>query len=532
MIRFDRVGVTYDDAEKAALQDVSLEVGEGELCLVVGSTGSGKSTLLGCVNGHVPHFTGGTLRGTVTIGGRDTRSYRPRDLADVVGLVGQDPSRGFVTDRVTDELAYTMESLGVPLPVMRRRVEDTLDLLGLAELRDRPLATLSGGQQQRVAIGAALTAHPAVLVLDEPTSALDPAAAEEVLAALQRLVHDVGMTVLLAEHRLERVVGYADSMILVRDGSARYGDPATLMTTSPVAPPVVELGRSQNWQPLPLTVRDARRRAGSLRGAVNPPPPESPSSRPPRAVAKSLVAGHGRTAVVGPLSLTLGAGSVTGLMGRNGSGKSTLLWTLAGALPALQGSITIDGQAPRSLTPALRRAVVALVPQQPGDLLYRTSVSDELEQADRDAQVRSGSAVALFGRLAPDVDVTVHPRDLSEGQRLALALSIQLCSRPPLLLLDEPTRGLDYPAKSRLTAMLTDLATTGTTTLLATHDVEFAAAACDRMLILAEGTLIADGPTAEVVTASPTYAPSIAKVFAPTPVLTVADVLSSLREPA
>ncbi|MDX6275590.1 MAG: energy-coupling factor transport system ATP-binding protein, partial [Frankiales bacterium] len=215
MIRFEQVSVRYAGADEPVLHDVNLVVPEGELCLVLGRTGSGKSTLLRCVNGLVPHFTGGTLTGRVTVAGRDTRTHPPRELADVVGVVPQDPLAGFVTDTVEDELAYGMESLGVAPAVMRRRVEETLDLLGLAELRTRPLLSLSAGQQQRVAIGAVLTTHPQVLVLDEPTSALDPPAAEEVLAALTRLVHDLGLTVLVAEHRLERVVQYADRVIHV-----------------------------------------------------------------------------------------------------------------------------------------------------------------------------------------------------------------------------------------------------------------------------------------------------------------------------
>ena len=239
-------------------------VDEGELCLVVGRTGSGKSTLLGAINGLVPHFTGGQLAGRVIVDGRDTRDHPPRELADVVGVVGQDPLAGFVTDTVEEELAYAMEQLAVPPAVMRKRVEETLDLLGIAELRRRPLRTLSGGQQQRVAIGAVLTAHPRVLVLDEPTSALDPTAAEEVLAAITRLVHDLGITVVVAEHRLERVVQYADRLVLLTgDGAAVAGPPADVLVDSPVAPPVVELGRLAGWAPLPLSVRDARRRAGA-----------------------------------------------------------------------------------------------------------------------------------------------------------------------------------------------------------------------------------------------------------------------------
>ncbi|WP_369209108.1 ABC transporter ATP-binding protein, partial [Streptomyces sp. PU-14G] len=266
MITFDHVSVVYEDAHEPALPTVDAHLPEGELCLLIGASGAGKSTLLGTVSGLVPHFTGGTLRGRVTVAGRDTRTHKPRELADLVGTVGQDPLAHFVTDTVEDELAYGMESLGLPAATMRRRVEETLDLLGLNDLRDRPIASLSGGQQQRVAIGSVLTPHPEVLVLDEPTSALDPPAAEEVLAVIQRLVHDLGTTVLMAEHRLERVVQYADQVLLLSpDGTARLGDPAAMLAVSPVRPPVAELGELAGWDPLPLSVRDARRRATGLR---------------------------------------------------------------------------------------------------------------------------------------------------------------------------------------------------------------------------------------------------------------------------
>ena len=209
--------------------------------------------------------------------GATPATHPPRELADVVGVVGQNPAATFVTDTVEDELAYTMESLGVAPDVMRRRVEDTLDLLGLVELRARAVSTLSGGQAQRVAIGAVLTAHPRVLVLDEPTSALDPAAAEDVLAAVQRLVHDLGLTVLIAEHRLERVVQHADTVLwLPGDGCAVRGAPRAIMARTPITPPIVTLGRALGWSPLPLTVRDARVPARELRDALPPHRRRSP----------------------------------------------------------------------------------------------------------------------------------------------------------------------------------------------------------------------------------------------------------------
>ena len=333
VIGFEAVTVTYEDAAAPVLRDFSLTVEEGELCLVAGRTGVGKSTVLGAINGLVPHFTGGRLAGRVSVAGLDTRTTPPRELAHVVGVVGQDPLAGFVTDTVEDELAYTMEQLAVPPAAMRKRVEETLDLLGIAELRRRPLRTLSGGQQQRVAIGAALTAHPAVLVLDEPTSALDPTAAEDVLAAITRLVHDLGTTVVVAEHRLERVVQHADRLVLLTgSGAAVSGPPADVLVDSPVAPPVVELGRLAGWAPLPLSVRDARRQAAPLRstleGAV---PPAAPSpGRAPVLTARDVVVRYGAVLAVREVDLDLSTGEVVALMGRNGSGKSSLLWALQG----------------------------------------------------------------------------------------------------------------------------------------------------------------------------------------------------------
>ncbi|MGC4931163.1 ABC transporter ATP-binding protein [Streptomyces sp. DT117] len=549
MITFDQVTVEYDGAAEPVLREVNLEVEEGELCLVVGHTGVGKSTLLGAVNGLVPHFTGGTLYGTVTVDGRSTADHPPRELADVVGVVGQDPLDGFVTDTVEEELAYAMEWLAISPAVMRKRVEETLDLLGLADLRHRALYELSGGQQQRVAIGSVLTAHPRVLVLDEPTSALDPTAAEEVLAAVTRLVHDLGVTVLLAEHRLERVVQYADRVIhLPGDGRVVSGAPADIFTTSSIAPPIVELGRAARWSPLPLSVRDARRAAAPLRTALaaTPPPPVRPVPQeqgPALLTARGVTVAYRGVAAVREVDLDLRGGEITALMGRNGSGKSSLLWALQGSGPRKSGTVRVDrghtegsrtpakGSDPKNLTAAEARQLVGLVPQTPTDLLYLESVEQELDQADTESAARDGdglSARAILDRLAPGIDGATHPRDLSEGQKLALVLAIQLTAAPRVLLLDEPTRGLDYRAKTQLIAMVDELAAGGRSVVVSTHDVEFAARAADRVVVMAEGDIVADGPTAEVIVASPVFAPQVAKILSPLPYLTVDQVVSVL----
>ncbi|MFE3554667.1 ABC transporter ATP-binding protein [Streptomyces sp. NPDC059193] len=705
MIRFEQVSVTYDGAAGPSLQGVDLVIPEGELTLLVGPSGVGKSTLLGAVSGLVPHFTGGRLRGRVTVAGRDTRTHKPRELADVVGTVGQDPLAHFVTDVVEDELAYGMESLGLPPAVMRRRVEETLDLLGLNELRDRPIATLSGGQQQRVAIGSVLTPHPRVLVLDEPTSALDPAAAEEVLAVLQRLVHDLGTTVLMAEHRLERVVQYADQVLLLPSPGAApvLGTPSQIMAVSPVHPPVVALGRLAGWSPLPLSIRDARRESTPLRSRLSPatgaptapsaapeapaptsattglpaapspaaeaptapspaagaptassaaenpaplpsdaarltasqgsapdpapqtpaglnvpsgqpspqkvtqeptpapaaaeaqpnpappalearvraepdshpsPHPAAPSDRPQPtpappaleargsgggarggggsgllarllrrskpapapapgtalATAQSLGIRRTRTEVLRDIDLTVAPGETIALMGRNGAGKSTLLAALTGTLAPTTGTVTVGGATPHKTAPAQMVRRVGLVPQEPRDLLYADTVAAECAAADSDAAAPPGTCRDLVSALLPDVPDDTHPRDLSEGQRLALALALVLTGRPALLLLDEPTRGLDYAAKARLIEILRALAAEGHAIVLATHDVELAAELAHRVVILAGGEIVADGPTAEVVVSSPAFAPQVAKILAPGHWLTVSQVAEALAK--
>ncbi|MGP3685673.1 ABC transporter ATP-binding protein [Streptomyces sp. IBSNAI002] len=598
MIRFEQVSVTYEGAAGPSLQGVDLVIPEGELTLLVGPSGVGKSTLLGAVSGLVPHFTGGRLRGRVTVAGRDTRTHKPRELADVVGTVGQDPLAHFVTDVVEDELAYGMESLGLPPAVMRRRVEETLDLLGLNELRDRPIATLSGGQQQRVAIGSVLTPHPRVLVLDEPTSALDPAAAEEVLAVLQRLVHDLGTTVLMAEHRLERVVQYADQVLLLPSPGAApvLGTPSQIMAVSPVHPPVVALGRLAGWSPLPLSIRDARRESAPLRtrlsavetrvrpepghrpaaadGRAEPHPappggtpgrgpgefeargsgggapgagaaglltrllrrskPTAPAPAPATgadlATAHSLGIRRTRTEVLRDIDLTVAPGETIALMGRNGAGKSTLLAALTGTLAPTTGTVTVAGATPHKTAPAQMVRRVGLVPQEPRDLLYADTVAAECSAADSDAAAPPGTCRDLVSALLPDVPDDTHPRDLSEGQRLALALALVLTGRPALLLLDEPTRGLDYAAKARLIEILRALAAEGHAIVLATHDVELAAELAHRVVILAGGEIVADGPTAEVVVSSPAFAPQVAKILAPGHWLTVGQVAGTLAK--
>jgi energy-coupling factor transport system ATP-binding protein len=266
MITFNSVSLIYPHSLHTVFEDLSFTIDEGEMVLVIGATGSGKSSLLRLINGLVPHHTGGILAGDISVDGISTSLTKPGGLAHLIGIVGQNPAHGFVTDTVEEELVFGMEALNFAPDVMRKRVEEILDLLSLAHLRSRSISTLSGGEQQRVAIGSALVMHPKVLVLDEPTSALDPIAAEEVLSILHRLVHDLGLTVVISEHKLERVIGFADRIIAISaDGKTEIDIPEEILKKSPIAPPIVHLARALNLDSVGTSVREVRRMTTHLR---------------------------------------------------------------------------------------------------------------------------------------------------------------------------------------------------------------------------------------------------------------------------
>ena len=415
MIELRGISFAYDDA--VVLRDVDLTIDESELVLVSGPTGVGKSTLLGVVTGLVPRFSGGELHGDVLLDGASIVRTPPRERAHVVGYVGQDPVAGFVTDTVEEELAYGMEQLGLEPATMRRRVEETLDLLGIADLRSRDLRTLSGGQQQRVAIGSVLTMHPRLLVLDEPTSALDPTAAEEVLSTLTRLVHDVGVSVLLAEHRLERVVPFADRMCLlsgdgrVTRGRARRAARALAGGAADrgarpgrrLAPAAAQRPRRPPAGPVARPGRPAagrgrrRRRAGGAHRPQADRPPRPPRRAPRRRPHPPDRPGH-RADGAQRLRQVLAA--------VGGPGRRTAYRRHAS---------DVGGVDPADLEPAARRALVGLVPQTAADLLYLETVAEECAAADGG----TGACRAILDRLVPGIPDGLHPRDLSEGQRLS-----------------------------------------------------------------------------------------------------------------
>jgi energy-coupling factor transport system ATP-binding protein len=479
------VTYTYAGAGRPALRDVSLSVAPGEFVVLAGGTGSGKSTLLRAAAGLVPHFHGGTFAGRCIVGGLDTREHGPADVARVAGTLFQDPETQVVLGTVRSELAFPLENAGLGAAAVARGVEEAALALGIAELLDRPTGELSGGELQRVALGAALATRPRLVLLDEPTSQLDPVAGDELLGVLRRLNEEWGTAVLLAEHRLERCLSAADRVIAMRDGAVVCDAPprAFLEWAPPeLQTPGARLFSLAGITPPPVSVKEARAAlAGRAWRTSGGDPPSKRAGEPVLEVKRVWLEPREAPARLRGVSLTVGRGEIVALLGRNGAGKSTLLRIAAGLDKPTRGKVGAAGR-------------VALLLQTPGDYFLHDRVGDDVTGA---------------GALADR-----HPRDLSGGERQQLALRIVIGEqRPAVLLLDEPTRGMDHTRKQHLAAELHSLSANGVGIVLATHDAELAVAVASRTVLLGKGEVVADAPTADVLGGGWYFATQTARIL-------------------
>ncbi len=530
LIEWQKLAFWYAGANCAVLRDVHLDIKEGEFVLVAGPSGAGKSTLLRTINALVPHFSGGRISGHVRVASRNPIAEGPRAMSRIVGFVQQDPETQFVVDTVEDELAFAMENCGWPQEQMQRRVEEVLDQLGIAGLRMRRIQSLSAGQKQRVAIGSALTLQPQVLVLDEPTSQLDPEAAEGVLTTLRDLNRRLGLTVVLSEHRLERIVPYADRVIyLPGAGQAPIaGSPREILPEMPFGPPVVELAKALEWKPVPLTVEEARTFAAQLKPR-SAELAHSTSDEGTSIEAHNLWFDYGGVDALRGIELRARPGQLLALTGRNGSGKTTLLKHLVGLLQPRQGEIFVYGLDTRTTSVQQLIRYVGYVPQDPSSLLFADTVRQELEFTRRAHGLAPTDHRRWLEMLGLEGLGERYPRDLSVGERQRVALASILIAEPSTLLLDEPTRGLDPLEKQELAAFLRAQTAEGHTVILATHDVELAAQCAQRVIVIDEGRVIADGRAGEVMSQQPVYRPQMHQLFRDPRLLTVRDVLGALQ---
>jgi energy-coupling factor transport system ATP-binding protein len=504
VLEFERVTYTYPGPLESvpALRDVSLTVAPGEFCLLAGLSGHGKSTLLRAACGLAPHFHGGRFAGRVRLCGLDTRAHPPAQLGGLVGVLFQDPETQLVMNSVRAELALALESRGHGAAAVARGVEEVALALGIDHLLERSTHALSGGEQQRVALGAALAGRPRVVLLDEPTSQLDPVAADELIGLLWRLNQEWETTIVLAEHRLERCLAVADRVVAMHDGRVAHdGAPDSFLEWAATSAPALQTPGAKLFalvglSPAPVGVKQARAtlRARGLLPAETVPNPIRPTRRGKKISVALRMRGvwhelRNGPAILRGVTLALAPGESVALMGRNGAGKSTLLRHAAGLLEPTRGRIECGGR-------------VALLLQNPGDYLLHERVCEELSA--------SALAAARLEHLAER-----NPHDLSGGerQRLALAIVTGDGDAPAVVALDEPTRGMDREAKAALAAELGRRKAAGQAVIVATHDPEFACACAERVVLLADGRVIADGPAEELLAGGWYFATETARIL-------------------
>lgn len=465
MIELNSFSLSYGSEDSQIFRRLNLEFQSAELSVICGPTGSGKSTLLKSLIGLVPSFNFAHTSGQIFLDGIEISGKRPQELASLIGFVNQRPEAAFVTESVIEEIAFGMEQLGFPAAEMKHRVQQISNQLDIQHLLDSKIEQLSAGQQQRVAIAAALAAGQKLLLLDEPSAALDAKSTTNLWKLLRDLADNHGVTVLVAEHRLAEVIDFADSVTLLKgDGSAQKVNP--------------------NWESVLRVFPDWEQKIEKNKS------PSNSSGFPLLRVTDLEVSYPGSIKpALKDISFAISQGEIVSLFGPNGSGKTTLLMAIAGVLKANRGKISLSERDVSELKRKERSAALAVIPQRASDLLFLGSVGKELAESDAYAAAPPNTTSSIFESLIGRVNPSIHPRDLSTGQQLALVIALQLSVGAELVLLDEPTRGLDYEAKVALAAQLGILASQGKSILIATHDEAFAQSVSDRTELIDAGHL-------------------------------------------
>ncbi len=557
MIKIENFTFYYSDAEKPALEDINLEIQDGEFVLVTGPSGGGKSSLCRCLNGLIPHFYGGKVAGKVEVQGLNVMKHPTKEMATKVGMIFQDPENQLVATDVEREIAFGLENLAFPRNLIAKRMEESLDTLGISGLRYRQVHELSGGEKQKVVIASVLALHPEILILDEPTSELDPKSAEEVLSIVERLNDELGITVVLIEHRLDRVLQHVDRLIVldqgrvVADGSIRdilnksYQE---ITDTGVGMPPIIKLAhelenRGISVNEAPLTVKEGRI---MLKGLFQKTPGQLPQcnkkgdNKPVIEVEKLWHVYPGGPAALKNVSLRVNEGEFVAIMGRNASGKTTLVKHFNNLLKPTRGMVAVDGIDTRKATIAELARKVGFVFQNPNDHLFADTIEEEIAFTLKNLGFENGEIRQRVGEILERFKLQEYrkqyPRSLSGGEKQRAALASVLVIQPKILILDEPTRGIEYRLKRELMTFLNKYTSQGNTVILVTHDVETVAEHADRVILLSEGEIVVDGNKRDILSKALLFSPQINRLVqafdkygVPDNILTVDELLQTLK---
>jgi len=530
IIKTENLTYTYPIGEKPAFSNVSITINKGEFVLLTGPSGCGKTTLCRCFNGLIPHFYNGTLEGKITVAGMDVTEHPIHEFAQHVGLVFQNPENQLFALSVEKDVAFALENLGLPREEIRRRVDWALEVTGITDLKDRAPYELSGGQQQRVAIASVLAMKPDVIVLDEPTSFLDPLSAKKIFDVIGGLNRGLGITIILVEHRLDLAARYADRIIVMDEGKIILdGKPREVFSSEearlvgvgiPRATRLYQVlkGMGLDLGGVPITSEEASKMVREV--LTRRAPSKNPLGRR-EAGTQVLPAGkagsktvievedvyytypNGVEALRG-VSLRVREGEFVAIMGQNGAGKTTLVKHFNGLLKPTRGRVLIDGVETRGVSVARLARKVGFVFQNPDHQLFCETVEKEVAFALKNFGFDEETTRKRVDWALNILDLTeyrdVSPFMLSGGERKRVALASVLAWDPEVLILDEPTIGQDYRQKERLMNFIMQLNAQGKTVIIVTHDVEFVAECKPRVILMAEGKILADGDPHKVLT--------------------------------
>ena len=529
MIEFKDFSFFYPDSKKPSLDKINVTIDEGEFLVITGPSGGGKSTFLRSINGLIPNFYGGKISGEVIVNGKNASKTPTNKMSEMVGMVFQDPENQLVSTQVEREIAFGMENLCFSKELMQKRIEEALDAVNISRLRNRTTSELSGGQKQKVAIASVLATHPDILLLDEPTSELDPRSAESVLNVIEKINDELGLTILLVEHRLERVIHHVDRMLMIDggrmiyDGSPRKIRSAHVENWKVGLPPVTRL--SLHFQDkiknngIPLTVKEARL---ALRDILSNPKnkilweKKKSSDKVSISMDKVFFSYDGEKDVLKNISFKVYEGDMIALMGKNASGKTTLVKLMNGLVKQRKGKILLFGKKINDYPLEELIQKVGIVFQDPNLHLFNDTVQEEVAFVLKNLGVKQEIIDKKVEDILKKFKIyqyrNSYPHDLSGGERQRVALASVLVSEPEILILDEPTRGMDYYLKKELISYLKEKAKTA---IMVTHDIETAAEFADRVVLLSEGNIVSDGNKRDVLSKALLFSPQINRLIQP-----------------
>lgn len=516
-ITVENLNYFYPGEDKKALDNINLKIEKGAFVLVTGRSGSGKSTLARCITGSIPNFYGGRIGGTTQIDGRNINDIDNRERAKEITMVFQDPEKQLMANVVHREIAFGLENVGIEENKIKRRVWEALEFTNLLDLAYRKIDTLSGGEKQKVAVASALSYMPGCIILDEPTSQLDPASAGEIVSLLKKINDELSITVVVIEQRIEKWFSAADSVVIMDDGRIEYNgskselygsDDDKLLNFLPVS---LRLSKRFGIEDMPGSFKDIRNNIAEVEFEKNVQKVEAPGEA--LIEAKNVHCFYGNEEAVKGIDFCINKGDFIGLIGSNGAGKSTVMKSIMG-LVKYKGSIKLSGREISKCKITEISKHIGYVSQNPNDYLSKDTVYEELKFTLDNMKIKDYSAIdETLKALGIYKLKDKNPRDLSGGERQRAAVASIMVLKPDILMLDEPTRGLDSDVKKSLGQMLKRLNENGMTIIMITHDMDFAGEFCRKFMLMFNGEVVSSGNAVDVLQDGIFYTTAVNKLL-------------------